>query len=74
MSVHFAILYRSVRETRAGIRLVYFLDGALHRRGHTTSIIDAAERRLPLLDRMEDKEYERGAAPRVLQEMVEIYR
>ena len=71
MSVHFAILYRSVRETRAGIRLVYFLDGALHRRGHTTSIIDAAERRLPLLDRI-DKEYERGAAPRVLQEMVEI--
>jgi NAD(P)H-dependent FMN reductase len=73
MSLHVAILYGSVREERAGIRLVYFLDAALRKRGHTTSIIDPMERRLPLLDRMY-KEYERGTAPRVLEEIAEIYR
>ena len=73
MSLDFAILYGSVREARAGIRLVYFLDAALRRRGHTTSVVDAAEYRLPLLDRMY-KEYERGTAPRVLQELAGIYR
>ena len=73
MSLHIAILYGSVREARAGIRLVRFLDAALRRRGHTISIIDAAEYRLPLLDRMY-KEYEHGTAPRVLEELAEIYR
>jgi NAD(P)H-dependent FMN reductase len=73
MSLHIAILYGSVREARAGIRLVRFVDGALRRRGHTTSVIDPAEHRLPLLDRMY-KEYERGTAPRVLDEIAEIYR
>ena len=67
MSLHIAILYGSVREARAGIRLVRFLDGALRRRGHETSVVDAAELRLPLLDRMY-KEYERGAAPPVLEQ------
>jgi NAD(P)H-dependent FMN reductase len=73
MSLHFAILYGSMREARAGIRLVYFLDAALRRRGHTTSVVDAKEYRLPLLDRMY-KEYERGTAPRVLEELAGIYR
>ena len=52
MPLHIAILYGSVREARAGIRAVRFLDGALRRRGHTTTVVDAAEQRLPLLDRM----------------------
>ena len=73
MSLHVAILYGSVREDRAGIRLVYFLDAALRKRGHTPSIIDPMERRLPLLDRMY-KEYERGTAPRVMEEVADIYR
>ncbi len=73
MSLHIAILYGSVREARAGIRLVYFLDAALRRRGHTTSIVDAAEYRLPLLDRMY-KEFARGTAPRALEELAAIYR
>jgi NAD(P)H-dependent FMN reductase len=73
MSLHIAILYGSVREMRAGIRLVRFLDAALHRRGHETSVIDAAEYRLPLLDRMY-KEYERGTAPCVLERLADIYR
>jgi NAD(P)H-dependent FMN reductase len=73
MSLHIAILYGSVREARAGIRLVRFLDGALRRRGHITSIVDPAEYRLPLLDRMY-KEYERGAAPPTLERLAELYR
>jgi NAD(P)H-dependent FMN reductase len=73
MSLHVAILYGSVREARAGIRLVRFVDAALRRRGHTTNVVDPAEYRLPLLDQMY-KEYERGTAPRVLQELAEIYR
>ena len=73
MSLHIAILYGSVREKRAGIRLVRFLDAALQRRGHETSVVDAAEYRLPLLDRMY-KEYERGTAPCVLKRLADIYR
>jgi NAD(P)H-dependent FMN reductase len=73
MSLHIAILYGSVREARAGIRLVHFLDAVLRQRGHTISIVDAAEYHLPLLDRMY-KEYEQGTAPRVPEELAEIYR
>ena len=50
-----------------------FLDGALRRRGHETSIVDAAEYRLPLLDRMY-KEYALGTAPPVLERLAELYR
>src|SRR3954453_11644979 len=73
MSLHVAIHYGSVREARADIRLVRFLDAALRRRGHETSVIDTAEYRLPLLDRMY-QEYERGTAPCVLEQLADIYR
>ena len=73
MPLHIAILYGSVREARAGIRVVRFLDAALRRRGHATSVVDAMEQRLPLLDRMY-KEYERGSAPPVLEKLGETYR
>ncbi len=73
MSLHIAILYGSMREARNGIRVVRFLDTALRRRGHMTSVVDAAEHRLPLLDRMY-KEYHRGSAPPVLEELAELYR
>ena len=73
MSLHTAILYGSVREARAGIRVVRYLTAALRRRGHTTAVIDAAEQRLPLLDRMY-KEYEHGSAPTILEALAELYR
>ena len=73
MSLHIAILYGSVREARAGIRVVRYLTAALRRRGHTTAVIDAAEHRLPLLDRTY-KEYERGSAPAVLEGLATLYR
>ena len=73
MSLHFAIIYGSVREARAGIRIVRFLSAALRRRGHTVDVVDAAEQRLPLLDRMY-KEYERGSAPPVMEKLARLYR
>ena len=73
MSLHTAIVYGSVREARAGIRVVRYLTAALRRRGHTTAVVDAAEERLPLLDRMY-KEYERGTAPAVLEALAKLYR
>jgi len=73
MSLNIAILYGSVRETRVGIRLARFLDAALRQRGHTTTLVDAAEQRLPLLDRMY-KEYAPGQAPAVLENLAQLYR
>src|SRR5438552_11831902 len=73
MSLQIAILYGSVREARAGIRVVHFLSAALRRRGHTVAVVDAAEQRLPLLDRMY-KEYESGRAPQVLEDLARLYR
>ncbi len=73
MSLQIAILYGSVREARAGIRVVRFLEAALRRRGHAVQVIDAVEQRLPLLDRMY-KEYPHGSAPPVLEALAELYR
>jgi NAD(P)H-dependent FMN reductase len=73
MSLHIAIIYGSVREARVGIRVVRYLSSALRRRGHTTAVVDAAEQCLPLLDRMY-KEYERDAAPAVLEGLAKLYR
>src|SRR3954453_892794 len=73
MPLHIALLYGSVRQERTGIRLAHFLDTALRRRGHMTSQIDPDEYRLPLLDRMYT-EYAPGTAPRVLQQLAEVYR
>ena len=73
MPLNIAILYGSVRETRVGIRLARFIDGALQRRGHRTTLVDAAERKLPLLDKMY-KEYPRGEAPPGLEALAETYR
>jgi len=62
-----------VRRDRAGIRVVRFLDAALRRRGHEVMVVDAAEKQLPLLDRMY-KEYPAGAAPPVLEDFAQLYR
>jgi len=73
MPLQIPILYGSVREARVGIRAVRFFDAALRRRGHNTTIVDAAEQQLPLLDRMY-KEYELGKAPPRLETLAELYR
>ncbi len=73
MSLSIPVLYGSVRETRQGIKAARFIDAQLQRRGHRTTLVDAAELRLPLLDRMY-KEYEKGKAPDVLERLARLYR
>ena len=73
MSLRFVILYGSVRETRQGIKAARFIVDQLARRGHSTSLIDPLEQRLPLLDRMY-KEYTKGNAPAALEALAETYR
>jgi len=73
MPLNIPVLYGSLRAARVGIRAARFFDAALARRGHLTTLVDAAELRLPLLDRMY-KEYERGSAPTVLETLAELYR
>jgi NAD(P)H-dependent FMN reductase len=73
MSLRVPILYGSVREARQGIRAVRFVEAMLTRRGHVPAVVDAAEQRLPLLDRMY-KEYPRGTAPAPLEALAELYR
>ena len=66
MSLHFVILYGSVRETRQGIKAARFIVDQLAQRGHATTLVDPLEQRLPLLDRMY-KEYAPGSAPEALE-------
>jgi len=73
MSLAIPVLYGSVRETRQGIKAARFIDNELQRRGHRTTLVDAAELRLPLLDRMY-KEYATGEAPAVLERLARLYR
>jgi len=73
MPLTIPILYGSLRRDRVGIRVVRFLSAALRRRGHDVMVVDAAEKQLPLLDRMY-KEYSAGAAPPVLEELAQLYR
>ena len=73
MSLDIPILYGSVRETRQGIKAARFIDAQLQRRGHRTTLVDAMELRLPLLDRMY-KEYPKGEAPDVLERLAHLYR
>ncbi len=73
MPLRCVVLYGSVRQARQGIRAARFIVGQLAQRGHATTLVDALEQRLPLLDRMY-KEYPKGEAPPVLEALAEIYR
>ncbi len=73
MSLQIPILYGSVREARQGIKAARFIDDQLTRRGHRTTLVDAREQRLPLLDRMY-KEYPKGNAPAALERLADLYR
>ena len=73
MSLHFAVLYGSVRSDRQGIRAARFILQQLARRGHEATLVDPLETRLPLLDRMY-KEYPKGEAPAELERLATLYR
>ena len=62
------VLYGSYRSNRAGIRLAHFIIEGLRKRGDDVELIDAKTVDLPMLDRMY-KEYEKGKAPPVLEQL-----
>lgn len=69
----FVVLAGSVRSDRQGIKAARFVERALNARGHGVTLVDPCVLQLPLLDRMY-KEYEKGAAPAVLERLAGIYR
>jgi NAD(P)H-dependent FMN reductase len=73
MSLQFAVLYGSVRTERQGIRAARFIQRQLESRGHSATLIDPLEVRLPLLDRMY-KEYAPDDAPLEMQRLAALYR
>ena len=73
MGLKLVVILGSVRSDRQGIKAARFVDRLFRERGHDVTLVDPAELGLPLLDRMY-KEYERGTAPPVLEELAALYR
>ncbi|MCJ2126068.1 NADPH-dependent FMN reductase [Methylobacterium sp. J-077] len=67
------VILGSVRSDRIGIRAALFLIARLEARGHAAPLVDPAELKLPLLDRMY-KEYPSGTAPEALERLAALYR
>jgi NAD(P)H-dependent FMN reductase len=68
MSPRILVFYGSYRSDRLGIRLADFVIKRLRGRGCDVELIDAKAVNLPMLDRMY-KEYPKGNAPPVLEEL-----
>jgi NAD(P)H-dependent FMN reductase len=62
-----------VRQTRQGIKAARFVVRQLEARGHAVTLLDPAELRLPLLDRMY-KEHPKGTAPEPLERLATAIR
>src|SRR2546426_10156060 len=68
MSNRILVFYGSYRSDRMGIRLAQFVVEGLRGRGDDVELIDAKAVGLPMLDRMY-KEYPKGGAPAVLEQL-----
>ncbi|MFN7710160.1 MAG: NADPH-dependent FMN reductase [Holosporales bacterium] len=72
ISMNICILYGSTRPNRLGIRAVRFLEKNLAQSGHSVTVADAMEEKLPLLEnRLMD--YEQGQAPARLLALQKIF-
>ena len=71
MALRIAVFYGSVRSQRQGIKAARFIAEECRRRGHDVRLVDAAEQRLPLLDKMY-KEYAKCMAPEPLEQLARI--
>jgi len=67
------VILGSVRSDRQGLRAARFIIRRLEERGYEAPLVDPAELKLPLLDRMY-KEYPKGEAPEVLERLADLYR
>jgi NAD(P)H-dependent FMN reductase len=68
VALNVLVIYGSVRSQRQGIKAARFIEVTCRGRGHQTTLVDPAELRLPLLDRMY-KEYPTGQAPENLERL-----
>jgi NAD(P)H-dependent FMN reductase len=73
MPLNIVAILGSVRQDRQGIRVARYIERRLADRGHSVTLIDPMELRLPLLDRMY-KEYPKGTAPAQLEALATTYR
>jgi NAD(P)H-dependent FMN reductase len=73
MSNRILVFYGSYRSDRMGIRLAEFVVKRLRHRDNEAELIDAKAINLPMLDRMY-KEYRKGEAPAVLEELAQKIR
>lgn len=71
--MNMVVLVGSVRSDRQGIKAARFVRRGLTARGHDVTLVDPAELKLPLLDRMY-KEYTKGTAPPALEQLATLYR
>ncbi len=62
------VFYGSTRPARQGIKAAKFAMKFCQERGHTATLVDPMERKLPLLDKMY-REYPKGEAPAVLEQL-----
>lgn len=73
MRLKCVVLVGSVRSDRQGIKAARYVERSLAARGHEVTVVDPIAVQLPLMDRMY-KEYEKGKAPAVLEELAVLYR
>lgn len=71
MSLNIPIILGSVRASRVGDRVGKYLLAACRHRGWNATLVDPAEFKLPLLDKMY-KEYPAGSAPEPLERLAAI--
>ena len=71
MALNILVIYGSVRSARQGIKAARYITRQCRGRGHDVRLVDPAESRLPLLDRM-FKEYPEGQAPEPLLSIGEL--
>ena len=72
MDLNIAVIYGSVRgERRQGIKAAQFVVRNLEARGHSVTLVDPLEYKLPLLDLMY-KEFEDGQAPEAMEQVGRI--
>jgi NAD(P)H-dependent FMN reductase len=73
MSLLLPVILGSVRSDRKGLRAARFVIRRLEEQGYEAPLVDPAELKLPLLDRMY-KEHPKGEAPEPLERLAELYR
>ena len=73
MSISTTVIYGSARSARQGLKAARFIVRKLEERGHSVTLVDSEEHKLPMLDRMY-KSYAQGEAPEAMERIAEALR